>query len=125
VAAGAIDERIQQLVAARREDLAELVRQAVERELQALVAAELEARNGNGTGEVAALSGRVRESDAVKVCTGPCGRTLPVTAFERGRRKCRECRRGEYRNRERRAPDPEPPRTGPSDERDDVSPLGR
>jgi hypothetical protein len=126
VAESAIDERITELVAARRQTLAELVRAAVDRELQALVEAELEQRrngrtdlilpgrnksDGNGHVRPAAAA---TDSMAVKVCTGPCGRTLPVSAFERNRGKCRECRRAEHRDRELRArpADPEPPRTG-------------
>jgi hypothetical protein len=46
----AIDERVQAIVHARRDQLEEIVRAAVDRELQALVDAELERRaNGNGT----------------------------------------------------------------------------
>jgi hypothetical protein len=47
VSASAIDERIGQLVAAHRPELQQLVRQAVDRELERLVEVEL-ARHKNG-----------------------------------------------------------------------------
>jgi hypothetical protein len=43
-----VEARVAALVEARRAELEQLVRQAVDRELEALVAAELAHRNGNG-----------------------------------------------------------------------------
>jgi hypothetical protein len=114
VAAGAIDERISELVAAHHQELAELVRQAVDRELQSLVAAELEHRNGNGSrsqagtlkasqpGTLSTIRPEVVSGDSaetVKVCNR-CGETKPTTDFEAGRRTCRSCRWRQQRQRE-------------------------
>jgi hypothetical protein len=118
VAAGAIDERIRELVAARHDELAALVDQAVEAELERLVTERVQARNGNIPGDVPGNSLEVRTKDlgngnipvdAAKVCTA-CSRTLPLAAFEKGRRMCRSCRREQHANRTRVA-DLEPPRT--------------
>jgi hypothetical protein len=101
-----IDERIRELVGQHRADLAELVRQAVDRELPALVEAELEQRtNGHATPAPVV---------ATKVCNGN-GRDLPVDRFEKYRSRCRDCRRQEEaaRARKRRAAETaeaEPPR---------------
>ena len=45
-----------------------------------------------------------------KTCAGPCDRALPLSAFDKGRATCRECRRAENRDREqRRAAEQAPP----------------
>jgi hypothetical protein len=98
------------LVEARRPQPAELVRRAVDHELERLVAAELEQRS-NGNGHTAPRSDPRTLADATKACTGPCRRTLPLSAFEKGRAKCRQCRHAEHRARQDRAAEAEPPRT--------------
>jgi hypothetical protein len=102
----AIDERVQALVAAHRNQLAQLVRQAVDRELAALLDAELEHRaNGNGAHAAPGPQEAPRAASAptTRTCKG-CGRTLPLARFEKNRHKCRECRRDQYaRWKERRA----------------------
>jgi hypothetical protein len=100
----AIDERISELVSAHRPQLEQLVRQAVDRELAALVDAEL-ARRSNG-------STAAGVTQTTKSCRGPCGRTLPASSFERHRHVCRDCRRHRDRDREhgRAAVETEPPR---------------
>jgi hypothetical protein len=100
-----LEQRVVALVEARRPQLVELVRQVVDRELEQLVAAELE-RRGDGNGHEAPASD---STPSTKMCTS-CARTLPLSKFEAHRWKCRECRR---RERETRAqePDPELPRT--------------
>lgn len=103
----AIDERIGDLVAAHRSELELLVDRALERELAQLVEERIAARNGNG--------GTHAPSATTKVCRGPCGRTLPVSSFDKHRRVCRDCRRQQNREREHRAAaaaEPEPPRPG-------------
>lgn len=105
---GAIDERIQELVEAHRDQLAELVDQAVDAELARLVAQALERRNG------AAAAAPVKtptvqtngSRPGTKTCTS-CSETKPTTDFERNRAKCRACRRREERQRAARR-DPEP-----------------
>lgn len=106
-----VEARIHELLAARRPILEQLVRHAVDAEITALVDAELERTLPNGNGATRAVE------PATKLCTGPCGRTLPVSAFEKGRAKCRQCRRAENREREQRhtlaatvPADQEPPR---------------
>jgi hypothetical protein len=105
----AIDDRISELVGAHRSELVELVRQAVDRELQVLVAAELEHRaNGNGAPAVQEAT----PAPPLRTCKG-CGRTLDVSRFEAHRYRCKDCRRADAASsRERRSPaEPEPPRT--------------
>jgi hypothetical protein len=108
VAAGAIEEQVQALLELHRPELARLVDQALEAELARLVDERIAARNGNGNTK------RVSHVEAVKVCSGPCARTLPLSAFEKGRGKCRECRRAEHRARghDHGQAAAEPPRTG-------------
>jgi hypothetical protein len=72
-----------------------VVREVVDRELQALVEAELAARIGNGS--TAQAAGPLQET---RHCRG-CDRDLPASAFERGRHICRACRRQQERDRER------------------------
>ena len=98
----AIDERIHELVEGHRPELERLVDQALERELAHLVEEGLAARNGNGAHEPARNAAIVEAGAATKTCAGPCARTLPVSSFEKGRAKCRECRRAENREREQR-----------------------
>jgi hypothetical protein len=86
-AAADVEARIAELVAANREQLAQLVDQAVERELEALIAERLTAANGVHETE---------QRSATKICDG-CGETKPETAFEKYRRRCRECRRRDRR----------------------------
>jgi len=91
-----LEERIQAIVHEQhRDQLAELVREVVDRELQALVEAELAARNGNGS--TAQAANPLQET---RHCRG-CDRDLPASAFERGRHMCRACRRQQERDRER------------------------
>jgi len=80
-----LEERVHQLVHAHRPHLEQLVRAAVDRELQALVDAELASRNGNGAAP----------SAATKICT-ECGNRLPVDRFDRNRNQCRACRTRRY-----------------------------
>ena len=100
----AIDERIHQLVEAHRPELEQLVDQALARELEALIEERLAARNGANPyprvgNAPAAQSERPEPSartDATQVCEG-CGGTKPETAFEKHRRRCRDCRRRDRR----------------------------
>jgi hypothetical protein len=98
-----VEARVVALVQSHRPQLAELVRQAVDRELQALVQAELEHRaNGNGNGAQAART-------ASALCA-PCGERTRM----KGRTVCSRCKvREEWRRaRERQtaaAPEEPPP----------------
>jgi hypothetical protein len=111
-----LEQRVAALVEARRPQLAELVRRAVDHELERLVAAELEQRNGNGyvATDFQVEHDQLEKTEHVsgtKVCTN-CARSLPLAKFEAHRSKCRECRRAEARAREHeQAPAEEPPRT--------------
>jgi len=99
----ALDERIFELVSAHRSELEQLVRQAVDTELERLIEAEF-ARRGNGSSETV--------GPTTKVCRD-CGRTLPASGFEKHRHVCRECRIRQNREREQRRqaePDAELPR---------------
>ena len=73
-----------------------------------LVAERIAARNG-ATHEPAQAP-RVRSEPATKVCDG-CGEAKPAAAFEKYRRRCRECRRRDRRATEHQAPG-EPETTG-------------
>jgi hypothetical protein len=97
---GAIDEQVRELVRSHRPELEQLVDQALERELAQLVEQRLAARNGPH--QAAGNAAIVETAAATKTCAGPCGRALPLSAFEKGRTKCRECRRAENRDREQR-----------------------
>jgi hypothetical protein len=88
----AIDERVRQLVAAHRPEIERLVDQALERELNELV----EQRLAAGNGEPAAKPFVLPATTTTRVCEG-CGETKPAGAFEKYRRRCRECRRRDRR----------------------------
>jgi hypothetical protein len=98
-------------IAARNGTLEQLVRQAVDRELERLVAGMLETELAERVSRADTANG----APTTKACK-TCGRDLSLDRFEKHRRQCRECRRG----RERRAvastavlPDSEePPRPG-------------
>jgi hypothetical protein len=91
---GAIDEQVRELVKAPRPELEQLVDQALERELNQLVEQRL---NGHYV-EHAAKSALPAPAAKVttKVCEG-CGETTPEMAFEKYRKRCRECRRRDRR----------------------------
>ena len=99
---GAIEEQVKALVELHRLELEQLVDEALEAELARLVDERIQARNGNGNGHVSPDIVSGDSVVAVRTCSGPCGRTLPPAAFEKGRSKCRECRRAEHRDRQRR-----------------------
>jgi hypothetical protein len=94
-----LERRVAALVQTHRPQLAEFVRQAVDQELQALVAAELASLNGaNGTRQERSPS---PAGETSRQCRS-CDRDLAPSAFETGRRVCRECRQRQHRERERR-----------------------
>jgi hypothetical protein len=105
-----LEARIAELIEARRDEVAQLVRSRIDTLAAELVEAEFRSRNGNGHARKSETS---VDLEVLRACSGACGRTLPASAFERGRSKCRQCRRAEQRDRELRArpADPEPPRT--------------
>jgi hypothetical protein len=92
----AIDERIGEIVAAHRPELEQLVRQAVDRELERLVEVEL-ARYRNGNTAAA----------TTRVCS-ECGERPAA----RHRTVCERCRRARMREQQTVAAEPEPPRPG-------------
>lgn len=96
-----LEQRVAAALDAHRPQLAELVRQAVDAELERLVDQEL-AQRSNGA--------------ALRRCSGACGRNLEPSKFAPGRGVCRECRQQQARDREQRRAggDPEPPRPGPT-----------
>jgi hypothetical protein len=96
------EARVRELLAVHRPELERLVDQALERELTQLVEQRLAARNGNGADQPVRNSAVAETAAATKICAGPYGRALPVSAFEKGRAKCRECPRAEHRDREQR-----------------------
>jgi len=102
----AIDERISELVSAHRPELEQLIRRAVDRELEHLIEAEF-ARRGSGSSETATSAAVA----TAKVCRD-CGRTLPVSSFEKHRLVCRECRARQREQRRQAEADAEPPRPG-------------
>jgi hypothetical protein len=113
-----IDERIQELVAARRDDLAELVHQAVDRELAELVELELRNRNGNGhirpeppPADSPPDGIRISSADPVTKACNRCQLEKPVGDYETGRNTCRACRREQERERAHRSTAEEPPRS--------------
>lgn len=123
----AIDERIQELVDARRPQLEALVDEMIAAELARLVEERL---TGNGNGAEDHLGAAVSPSDApqrsdpaeTKTCTG-CGKTLEAAAFEPRRLVCRRCRRDQVRAREQRRANGQPddqelprPDSNPADE---------
>ena len=109
-----VDLKVRDQLTAANGTVEGLIRQALDRQLTQmigeLVEAELETR-ANGK--------QVPATPATKVCK-TCRRDLPVTAFEKHRGTCRECRRDQARSRDRRpaasGPDltaeKEPPRPG-------------
>lgn len=116
----AIDERVLEIVHARRAELEKIVWAGVDRELHALIDAELE-RCGNGSSETAfSVATSAVATTTTKVCRGPCRRTLPASSFDKHRRVCRECRARQTREREHRrhvetAADAVPPRPAGGD----------
>jgi hypothetical protein len=115
-----VEVRIAELVEAHRPELEQLVDQALERELQALVEQRLAARNGALERARQAVPPQAEPALAAKPTTKTCvscGQEKPASAFEKYRRACRDCRRREAREREqRRAADPERPATIDPDE---------
>ena len=107
--ANGLEERVGTLLAQHREELEQLVDEALERELAQLVAERLHARNGNGTTRAAEPA-----TTTTKVCNR-CNRNLPTSAFDPRRGTCRQCRQQQHREREQRraAAVTEPPRTDP------------
>jgi len=96
-----LEQRIAAVLEQHRPQLAELVHQAVDRELQALVAAELQ--RCNGTTPSAIRNGtRARPSGQpdTRLCR-TCGQAKPRDGFEAGRAVCRGCRRAQHRERQR------------------------
>jgi hypothetical protein len=114
----AIDERIRTLVEHHRPELEHLVDAEIDRQLDALVAERLEARNGNGAAPTPSVEGT-----EMGTCAS-CGRSRPLSKFEHGRRKvCTTCRSRAHtariREREQPAsldPEPEPRLAIPADE---------
>jgi hypothetical protein len=109
VAAGTVEEQIRSLVTAHRPELQQLVDQALEAELEALVAERVAARNG-GNGFAHQIGEQRAGLPAAKLCHR-CKLEKPATEFERGRNTCRQCRREQQRARENPPADLEPPRT--------------
>jgi len=97
-------ERVELAVEAHRHELAELVRAAVDRELERLVALELErlaSSNGGGSAMAEVGSSTVVEvASAMAVTSRPCTR-CGERAAAAGRTLCHRCRGA--RDRERRA----------------------
>jgi hypothetical protein len=108
-----LEARIAALIEARRPELEQLVDAALDRELEAMIMARITSLNGQADLIAPGANNSKADYVMVKVCTGACGRTLPLTAFEKGRGKCRECRRAEQRARghDHEQTDSEPPRT--------------
>ena len=90
-----VEARVVALVQSHRPQLAELVRQAVDAELERLVDAELRARNGNG----ATAPVETRATATTRRCNR-CGRDLPPSSFDKGRGTCRRCRHEQHLQRE-------------------------
>jgi hypothetical protein len=99
-----VEQRVRAAVEARRVEFEALVKEAVERELAALVA-ELARRLKGSLGfeleeaAAAVVNGGARA--ASRVCSA-CQRELPATEVAHWRRQCRECRRRLQRERSAR-----------------------
>src|SRR5262249_7965983 len=102
LAAAGLEARVIALVQSHRPQLAELVRQAVDRELVALVDAELARRNGNGAAPKLSAAKAQDDPPGEQRRCKTCGETKPLDRFEAHRHQCRECRRDAVRARERR-----------------------
>jgi hypothetical protein len=100
-----VEQRVRAAVEARRVEFEALVKEAGERELAALVDAELARRLKGSLGfeleeaAAAVVNGGARA--ASRVCSA-CQRELPATEVAHWRRQCRECRRRLQRERSAR-----------------------
>jgi hypothetical protein len=86
-----LEERVAAAVAARRDELVRLVRQAVDEQLALLVDDEIASRvnsNGNGNNHATAATAAATTKQCAR-----CKRLLQLAAFSKHRGVCKDCRR--------------------------------
>jgi hypothetical protein len=103
-----LEQRVAALVEQHRSELEHPVDAELDRQLDALVAERIQARNGNGhasldRGDIAPSPSRQTGGDvpATKTCTR-CGLEKPIDQYEKFRNICWPCRRLQEREREER-----------------------